>query len=123
MVVYYGPGEWIEGRFPGVPIEYEDHDYYPEVIQLESGDGYKLTGEDNGLVMTPKGTDGLTSDAFDAGDELSAAWYQPFTNEYYLIFIYIQNAYKFRVREGLKKKKNIHFPAGESVPTQFTTFY
>ena len=83
MLVWYGPGEWIEGRFPGVPIEDEDHEYYPDTYQLASGDGYKLTGEDNGLVMTPKGTDGLTANAYEAGKELSAAWYQPFTNEYY----------------------------------------
>lgn len=83
MLVWYGPGEWIDMKFPGVPVLNEDHDNYPDIIQLASGDGYKLTGEDNGLVMTPKGTSGSTANAYNAGNELSAAWYQPFTNEYY----------------------------------------
>ena len=83
MLVWYGPGQWIDGKFPGVPVINEDHDNYPDVIQLASGDGYKLTGEDNGLVMTPKGTDGSTTDAYSVGNTLSAAWYHPFSDEYY----------------------------------------
>ena len=77
MIVWYGPGQWIEGFFPGIPVIDEEHINYPKIIQLESGDGYRLTGVDDGLVMTPKGTAGTTSSAYTAGNDLSAAWYQP----------------------------------------------
>jgi hypothetical protein len=32
MVIWYGPGEWIEGKFPGIPVENEDHDDYQVII-------------------------------------------------------------------------------------------